>query len=53
MHGRVPWGQVLKKLSTSNDVGSDFIELEDATFNGATESEKRGLLAATDCLANC
>jgi sugar phosphate isomerase/epimerase len=50
-HGQVRWVEVMRTLQSLNYQGCVSIELEDANFNGASESEQLGILQGTRFLA--
>ena len=50
-HGQVSWNEVLRILLASKYKGAVCIELEDANFNGTTDSEKQGILLGAQYLA--
>ncbi|MCL4858979.1 MAG: sugar phosphate isomerase/epimerase [Caldilineaceae bacterium] len=50
-HGQVRWVEVMRGLQALNYQGCVSIELEDANFNGATESEQQGILLGARFLA--
>ena len=50
--GQAPWTQIFTKLKEYQYAGAISIELEDCNFNGTTEGEQRGLLAAAAYLAS-
>ena len=52
-HGQSPWLRILQKLGGAKYAGTISIELEDANFNGSTEGEQRGILAAASFLEGC
>ena len=47
------WGEGLRILAENGYSGSVSIELEDANFNGAEETEKQGILHGARFLAGC
>ncbi|PTY02914.1 sugar phosphate isomerase/epimerase [Verrucomicrobia bacterium LW23] len=49
--GQVPWQRIFRKLVETGYKGAVSIELEDAHFNGTTQGEKAGLMAAATYLA--
>ena len=51
--GAVRWPAILAILAEAGYDGSVSIELEDAHFNGATESEQFGILKGAQFLAGC
>ena len=51
--GSIRWGAALAILAELGYAGTISIELEDASFNGAAESEKTGILAGARFLAGC
>jgi sugar phosphate isomerase/epimerase len=51
-HGRVRWTRVLEILRDRGYRGAVCIELEDASFMGSEEAEKRGVLAGARFLAD-
>jgi len=50
-HGQVRWGETLRLLVEHGYQGCVSIELEDANFNGPTESEQLGILLGARFLA--
>jgi sugar phosphate isomerase/epimerase len=50
-HGQVRWVEVMRQLKALNYSGCVSIELEDANFNGLTESEQLGILQGARFLA--
>jgi len=48
--GRTPWTQVFEILQKNGYQGAVSIELEDETFNGTEDGEKRGLLESLEFL---
>lgn len=52
-HGQVRWVEVMRILTAHKYKGMISIELEDANFNGATESEQQGILLGARFLAGC
>jgi len=51
--GSIRWGAALAILAEIGYAGTISIELEDANFNGAEESEKVGILAGARFLTGC
>jgi sugar phosphate isomerase/epimerase len=52
-HGSMRWGKALAMLKDMGYEGCVSIELEDANFNGAAETEKLGILQGIRFLAGC
>ena len=52
-HGCMRWGKALGILADSGYQGCVCIELEDANFDGATESERMGILQGARFLTGC
>lgn len=52
-HGVTRWTKTFQVLQAAGYRGDICIELEDANFNGTTEGEQAGLLAAGQFLAGC
>lgn len=52
-HGITRWSEVFRRLAAHNYQGAVSIELEDAYFNGETESEKIGILQGARFLTSC
>lgn len=48
--GAAPWTKIFTVLKSANFGGFVSIELEDVDYNGTVAGEKRGFLAARDCL---
>ncbi len=51
--GMMRWGKAFQILEELGYDGSVSIELEDASFNGAEETEKMGILQGIDFLSGC
>jgi sugar phosphate isomerase/epimerase len=52
-HGVMRWGQALRILQAHGYAGCVCIELEDANFNGAEDSERFGILQGARFLEGC
>ena len=52
-HGVMRWGEAFRILQANGYAGCVCIELEDANFNGATESEQLGILQGVRFLEGC
>jgi sugar phosphate isomerase/epimerase len=52
-HGQMRWSRAFEILATIGYRGAVSVELEDANFNGAEESEKAALILATRFLSGC
>ncbi len=52
-HGVMRWGKAFQILETNGYAGCVSIELEDANFNGETDSEKFGIVQGAQFLTGC
>jgi sugar phosphate isomerase/epimerase len=52
-HGVMRWGKAFQILEATGYEGCVSIELEDANFNGAAESEKLGIVQGAQFLTGC
>ena len=52
-HGVMRWGEAFRILEAHGYAGCVSIELEDANFNGSTDSEKLGILQGVRFLEGC
>ncbi len=52
-HGVMRWGEAFRILEEKGYTGCISIELEDANFNGATETEQLGIVQGAHFLAGC
>ena len=52
-HGQSPWVRIFGILAEAKYAGAVSIELEDADFNGTSEGEQKGILAAAAFLEGC